>query len=106
MKKFKKLRFMLLISTFLVSIFLSACTSSNSGEVKSDENKTEDVTDSGEQVTIKFMTPWGAEEVKADSRMHWRQNTRILKLNILVHLHLLRKFRKPTLLIIHQILCS
>lgn len=65
MKKFGKIRFMLLISTFLVSIFLSACGSPNSDEVKSDENKTEDVTDSGEQVTIKFMTPWGADEVKS-----------------------------------------
>lgn len=81
MRKIKKVPFMLIVSMLFLSMLLSACGSSNneaepptnenkqaeenksSEENKpSDESKTEDVADSGEKVTIKFMTPWGGGE--------------------------------------------
>lgn len=68
MRNFRKTRFILLISTFLVSLLLSACGSSNGNEVGSgsDEKPTDEgTTPSTEQVTIKFMTPWGENEVKS-----------------------------------------
>ncbi|WP_018759556.1 hypothetical protein [Paenibacillus terrigena] len=80
MKKTRKLMTLFLITTCIMSILLSACGNSTktteepkpTTEAAVDDNKTEPATDnnaeattgSNEPVTIKFMTPWGGEEVR------------------------------------------